>query len=478
MSVRGRHFFPFCLGLLLCGCDETGIDCTDTPQWCSDFALMPLGTVNRVDASAKLSVRFATQNATPSHESNFRVSIEQTPSGMAASGGGAELPAPSSLDGGWNVALASPLPGLKSMQCGPAKLYLHARLRSKPKQTSLVPGTDPTSANYQQHGVADFTVIDERPQPFQGRGQITGGAALSNIGLHSGPPLYIYSTLEPSMVSFTQLGLGVLTPQTGMIAAAPPANITQFVGETALARLLVKQMPGSPPCTGVGARLAACTQLTSAGDISDPTKCFSAPSDFSWCFPAKSNAADASGSYFASVEASGTLHVFNTTINTAGKTLTFAEWTTGQYTGYRHVTIGDVDGDGLMDVLALRQGGQPLFLLREGQAFNQTKQTLAAQLAARLGDSAESSAGDAVAAIGSFDHCDRRPDVLLASGGAVYALTQQADQSFVKKKLSLDQLPPSAEITALLLADTDANGAVDLLLVAVKPDTVYVYQVQ
>lgn len=479
MRARRRHSFAFLGGLLLCGCDETAIDCTDTPQWCSDFMLMPLGTANRGDASAKLAVRFTTQNATPSYETDFRVSVEQTSSGMSAIGGGAGLPSPSSLDSGWDVALANPLPDLKAMQCGPAKLYLHARLRSKPKQTSLVPGTDPTSANYQQHGVADFMVIDERPQPFQGKGQMTGGSALSNLGLHSGPPLYIYSTQdEIPLVRLTSLGIGTLAQQANAISSVTPANGTQFVGETKDARLVIKQVPGAPPCTGTGALLTACTQLTSASDLADAMKCFSAASQFPWCFPAKSDAADVSGSYFASVESSGTLHVYNSTINAGAKSLMFSEWTTGQYTGYRYVTIGDVDGDGAMDVLALRQGGPPLVLLREGQSFNQTKQTLASQLAARLAANPEASAGDAVATIGSFDHCDRRPDVLMASGGAVYALTQQADQSFVKKKLSLDQLPVSAEISALLLADTDANGAADLLLVAVKPDMVFVYQVQ
>lgn len=479
--MRGRHPFAFLVGLLLCGCDETVIDCTDNAQWCNDFTLMPLGTVNRTDASTKLAVRFATQNATPSHETNFRVSVEQMPSGMVAMGAGTGLASPSSLDSGWDVALANPLPDLKAMQCGPAKLYLHARLRSKPKQTMLVPSSDPTSANYQQHGVADFTIVDERPSPFQGKGQMTGGSALSNLGLHtSGSQSSIYATLDAvPLRTSTQLGVGLLAQQSNAIGSVTLANSFQFVGEAAPARLLLKQVAGPPPCSGASVVLTACTQLATASDTADvANKCFSASSPFSWCFPSKSAAADGQGSYVSTIDAGGNLQVYNVTINTVGKSLIFTEWTTGQYTGYRHVTVGDVDGNDAMDVLALRQGAQPLLLLREGQNFNQTKQALATQLAARLANNAEASAGDAVATIGSFDHCDRRPDVLLASGGAVYALIQQADQSFVKKKLSLDQLPASAEITALLLADTDANGAADLLLVAVKPDTVYVYQVQ
>lgn len=211
---------------------------------------------------------------------------------------------------------------------------------------------------------------------------------------------------------------------------------------------------------------------------SEPSFCSTAGRSSQMQSPAKSAAADGQGTYIAGIDENGTLYVYTTTINTtAGNTLTATEL--GQYVGYRHVTIGDgdVDGNKTMDVLALRQGGQPLVLLREEQTFNQTKKTLAEQLAARLADHTEAKAADAVATIGSFDLCDPRPDVLLASGGAVYALTQQADRSFVKQKLALDQLPASAKITALLLADTDKNGAADLLLVAVEPDTVYVYQV-
>jgi hypothetical protein len=309
---------------------------------------------------------------------------------------------------------------------------------------------------------------------------MTGGAALSNLAFHDmGAQRYIFATLDeiPSTRP-TQLGVGNLALQTDAIGSVTTAKNVQLVGETSPARLLLTPGPGPMPCGAASAFLTACTQLMNANDTNDVTKCFSAAAPFSWCFPAKSTAADSSGSYFTALDTSGSLRVYNLTINVGTKSLTSTEWTTGQYTGYRHVTIGDVDGDGSMDVLALRQGGQPVILLREGQSFNQTKQTVATQLAARLADNAEASAGDAVATIGSFDHCDRRADVLLASGGAVYALTQQADQSFVKKKLTLDQLPASAEITALLLADTDANGAADLLLVAVKPDTVYVYQIQ
>lgn len=487
MKWGRQHPIAFLAGLLLCGCDETASDCIDNEQWCKDFTLMPLGAVNRADSSGKLLVRFETANATPSYETNFRVSIEQTPNGMTAMGSGTNLSPPSSLESGWDVTLAKPLPELGSLQCGAAKLYLHARVRGHSLQTPLVPGTDSTSANYRQHGVTEFTVVDERPVLFWGKGQMTGGSALSNLGLHNnGGSLYIYSTQDEAQFRFTSLGVGtLLAQQANPIVGVTAAENFQFIGETTAARLLIKKVPGVSACPGTGSWLTACTQLTSANDPSDTTKCFPANMPFTWCFPAKSNAADASGSYFASVAANqdkdkdDILHIYNSTIDTGAKNLTFKEWMTGQYTGYRHVTIGDVDGDGAMDILALHQSGEPLILLREKKSFNEAKKSAAEELAKRLAEgSTETSAGDAVATIGRFDRCARYPDILLASAGAVYALTQQMDQSFVKKKLSLDQFPSGAEITALLLTNTDANRNSDLLFVAIKPDIVYIYKVQ
>lgn len=485
-----RRSFYICLlgvGLSFGGCNESVIDCMDHPAWCQNFSLQPLRAINRADQSARLSVRLDQAEGQPSsaEHADFRVSIEQAVSGMPAIGGGLVLPAPGALADGWEVPLARPLPELQTMKCGPAKLYLHARLRSQPKQTTLVPATDPDSASYQQHGVADFQIFDERPPTFRGKGQLSGDAPLSNLGLHSsGEQLYVYATLDQSAANFTRLGLGVLTAQTGGISNITFADITQFVGDTGPARLLMKKTPGMPTlCDQKAARLTACTQLTSVGDLLK--NCFPAPADFSWCFPAKSVAADAQGTLLAAVDADGKLRVHNLSIDSGSRTLTAPEWTSGQYTNYRHVAIGDLDGDGVMDVLALRQNDSPLVLLREGQSFNQNKQALATRWAGEFAKNSQVKASDAVVTMGRVDRCrdrsDVRSDVLVASAGSVAVLTPQVDQTFVKKKLALEMFPEGSLITALLLADTDANGDADLLLVATwaPPDkqVVYVYAV-
>jgi len=477
-----RSFYLLVVGLSFGGCDKPVIDCTDHPAWCQNFSLQPLRAINRADQSARLSVRLEQAEGQPSSTelADFRVSIEQTMSGMPAIGGGLVLPAPGVLADGWEVPLARPLPELQTMNCGPAKLYLHARLRSQPKQTALVPGTDPESASYQQHGVADFQIFDERlpTSTLKAKSQVTGGAPLSNLGLHSsGGTLYLYATLDQSATNFTRLGLGVLTAQTGVISNISFADITQFVGDTGPARVLMKQMPGTPatPCAKIAARLTACTQLTSVGDLSDMNNCFQAPADFSWCFPAKSVAADAQGTLLAAVDADGKLRVHNLSIDPVTKTLTAPEWTSGQYTGYRYVAIGDLDGDGVMDVLALRQNDSPLVLLREGQSFNQNKQTLATRWAGEFAKKSQVKALDAVVTMGHFG-CHTRSDVLVAAGGSVVVLTPQADQTLVEGSLLLTALPSQSVITALLLADTDANGDADLLLVATQANQeVYVF---
>jgi hypothetical protein len=205
-----------------------------------------------------------------------------------------------------------------------------------------------------------------------------------------------------------------------------------------------------------------------------------------WCFPARSTAAafsDPAGGYFAAVDGPGILHVHNLSLNLAAKTLSTSEWTNpATFTGFFHVTLGDLDADGTQDLLALRQNLSPLLLFRQSNTFNSSspKQTLSQQWAARLDAHPQARASDAVAAIGPFDHCDPGPDVLLASGGTVFVFPNptQADPSFVKKPVSLPGLPPGSAITALLLADTNRDQAADLLLVAVKPDSIYLYRLQ
>ncbi|HMU40554.1 MAG TPA: hypothetical protein PKE31_16210, partial [Pseudomonadota bacterium] len=118
----------------------------------------------------------------------------------------------------------------------------------------------------------------------------------------------------------------------------------------------------------------------------------------------------------------------------------------------------------------------PLLLFRQSNTFNSSsdKQSQAILWAAQLNRHTEISASDAVATIGRFA-CHTRPEVLVATAGTVSALTPQPDDTFTKTTLSLPGLPPGSTITALLLADTNADKAADLLLVAAKPDTIYVY---
>jgi len=485
------------LGLWACwlslGCRAPGDDCVEHPQWCGDFSVVSLGAVNRADPLATVSVRVATNDATPSYETHFRASFELTQTGRPPIGRGTDLPPPQPLptgDTGWAVPLsrffADPQTRL-NLPCGPAKLYLHARLRSQPTSTPLTPSSDPDSATFQQHALTDLAISDDRPPTFlaptAGPAKLPGGASLSTLGLHPGTPFTLYASLDQILgTSQAQLGVGTLDLQTGALASVTTEKNYQFVGETSAARLLVKLAPSAGTCGIASAFAAACAQLDTATAVNDPAKCFSSTAPLAWCFPARSTAAasvDPAGGYFAAVDGPGNLHVHNLSLNLAAKTLSTSEWTSLAFPGFFLVTSGDLDADGSHDLLALRQNLSPLLLFRQSNTFNSSsdKQTLSQEWAARLDAHPQARSSDAVAAIGPFDHCDPGPDVLLASGGTVFVFPNptQADPSFVKKPLSLPGLPPGSTITALLLADTNADKAADLLLVAAKPDTIYVY---
>ena len=485
MTLRRQRCLALLGGLLLVGCDSLESDCVENPQWCMDFSLQPLGLVNRADPSARLAVRIATENATKlsAAANNFWVSIEQAPTGLPRRDGRTELPTPSALDSGWDVALAKPLPELKELHCGPAKLYLHARLLKKPNQYEpWVPSTDLASTNYQQHGAADFTIFDQRQPQFQtpGMGKLQGGSGLLNLGLHNGPPLAIYATQDEDSANNRPISLGLGTLALPDTAISSPAAVlsTQFVGQTNHARLVLTLGNRISSCGGNAAVLRACSELTTPSDVANDAKCPQAAQPFPWCFPAKSTAADVAGTYFASIDSGGLLRVYGLDLTAADKKPTFSELKS--LPGYRHVSIGDIDGDGVMDVLALGQSMSPLVLLRDQAGFKtNTQSVVASRWETELAKHPAAMAADAVATIGSLDGCDdHRPSVLLASNGAVYAFTQQQDRSLQKKQLVLQSLPTNAAITALLLADTDSDKTADLLLVAVQPDTLYVYRVQ
>lgn len=465
------------LGLCLGSCDLPVADCGARPQWCQPLMLQALGTIGRASARPSLQVQLASPELTPPYETHFRVSIEQSAdgAGSAAIGGGQDLLGPEPA-GGWSVDLASPLPEATSLRCGAANLYLHSRLLAGPIHTDLTPATDQASEKYLQHGMASFSIIDGLPMTFQGSGKLPGGTAISKLGLSKTMPPTIFATLAGGQ---TQLAVGTLTlKMMSAIAAPSTSRALQYVGEAGQLHLVAKPMSGNR----CGFRLAACAELSSASDAGDPQKCISgADTTGSWCFPAKSLATDDMGSYLASVGPAGYLSLHNLTIDKDRGPTAQQLSKQGPYPNYRYVAVGNLDGDQVMDVLALGQPMTPLVLLREGTDFNNTpaKQASAARIAAELAKaSTELQASDAVVALGHFATSSMRPGVMVASAGAVQVLQPLADSLYTKCSVSLEKLPPKSDITALHLADTNGDGKPDLLLVAVRPDTVYIYELQ
>lgn len=479
----------------LCGldCNKTTSLCSQDPtslHWC--YSPLDVESMSALDRSSDTSLTLALKNpeSVASGEPHYYLAWQQGP----ISGGG-DIPDPDEASV-WNLSLTAPMPTPSQLTCGPMNLYVSAgkftNSGAKSKVLSNLPTAEPEKSNaenFGQHGMTLVQVIDGSLASYQALFHampISPTRAWAN----DVQTLGTCTTLGQSYVWFNVENASSLNPEVWSapihLDSVPFPSLGDTSVQTFQKRVGLVQRQGQPLILQLD--LMGPTPVLKPCQVGCPdagTCSMGAPLPDSWTSSkVKSLAVEPNAQYIALVDANApfNLLIYSFTLGTGGlpPPLTDISLQGPVYPGYRFVAIGNLDGSGAEDVLALSitQDHVPLVLLDGRTPQSKFAKTLA-MVAPELTHK------DAVVTFGKLNQCESSgpTDLFVATTinqpqqkiFAVYAADGEplAKSQFLKKRdITPHGMPGDAHITAMFFS----KPYLFVALITQNQEQLYVYK--
>lgn len=485
-KIIHKYALVGCVLIAACNKDK----CFFHENWCtnplSTLKITNLGENSRLDPTQITDVKYSLdENTFDPNEYQVIFNIQQQTNYYKSYSPGALKPVGS---------IKTTELSLDKLRCGSALMHLYLQ----PIETSagpppitpadmdgspLLPFDPSTKLYYRQHGSAKFIVVDTSKPRFDTgpTGDLTiipNPTKLISLGIHNMSKPYILANYFGN----TDVTAGLVLTDINRNKPTLAAN-DYFIG-TSNQRALEVHFARMPPSIFI----KLCTINEQASTLQ--SVCMSSAMLANWttstALDILSAAIDPNNEYFAAVDGIGELHIYSLPIGNAPvQNEIDIKWPKGTY---RYVLIGDLDGNGTSDVLALRSGASPVVLLRDGSANTLTFKE-SREIEDSLGKITELQTPTAFAWIGHLN-CQEQVGLVFGSGmsgdGTLKVLFQNPTNSFVQQDLTLPALAVAAPaaLTAVTLADLNQDGRDDLVVAMspnpqcmsqCKPNKIYIY---